>query len=957
MRIRTRPTRNQWLIPSTSNRPVWSRVAFLALFQCLLLAVTTSVGVAQGPQPQGTPLTGAPEVVIPLADPDDPAAKPGEVKEGEPQRSLQYYVLPAPGGLYVYVPGQWGVVNINLQNPRDEAAEITCFTFFDTEPSLQYGRKIWMPPRSRMRTSHPILLPEKVTDIVINYHSVVESAGAVIREDTAQVRHGGSFLVTHKQQGEGNPGGERSITGIIQDLEKESDNPKNPPYDTVVACRVRLGQGRRVADQRDDFLPPEQESYNAVDQLVITSSRMLGDQAGLSAIRQWVGGGGRLWLMLDSLDPEILPGIFGDEWKGEYIDRIELPDVEILPARSNIGHPTVRTFYEKPVPLVRLVTVDEEVWYTVNGWPAAFWKTYGAGRVLVTTLGSEGWIRLNAISAKETADNKILNDKAARWGQEGLPPEAPTPAPPAPPSPQQRPPEDGRPRVDPAEFPRLPQMGGPGRRNPPGEESLFDPNESMARLAEEFFSRRPKEATTAEIVQEQAAEYIGYKIPTRNVVLGTLLGFVLGLGVVGVVLWKRERLELLGWSVPILALAAGAWLVWLGKESRQASDPLLAVVQIVHAVPGSHDFTSRGYGAVYSPEGKERILGLQNGGRLTPDMTGMSETNRRMEWTDLGKWEWIDLDLPPPQRSIHLLRSGTTRRPIIADATFNGDGLVGNLQLGDATGVSDAIIATDDGRLGVTLKGDGTFVATAKDVLAANQYLSSTFLTDEQNRRQRTVRKLLNAVDSVGGTETIQLLAWSDPWVEGLKLDPQRGVKGAAVVQIPLSIRRPAPGAPYLIPAPLLSFRNVRGPGPDGLTSSPIWDFSKNVGADRDQPGTAWFRFDPPVALEPLSPVSAHVRVDVSGPMGRLELAGWKNGKLEVLKEWIDPVGQLEFEVTDAEALKLIDGSVQLRLSAGDPSRPELTSRKEEGQDRKIPWKIQSLSVDLKAQSPADQGG
>jgi hypothetical protein len=70
-----------------------------------------------------------------------------------------------------------------------------------------------------------------------------------------------------------------------------------------------------------------------------------------------------------------------------------------------------------------------------------------------------------------------------------------------------------------------------------------------------------------------------------------------------------------------------------------------------------------------------------------------------------------------------------------------------------------------------------------------------------------------------------------------------------------------------------------------------------------------------------------------------------------VLKEWIDPVGRLEFELTDPALLPVSEGSVLLRLSAGDPTRPELTTIRGESGDVLTTWRINTLSVDLKART------
>src|SRR5262245_16117390 len=70
--------------------------------------------------------------------------------------------------------------------------------------------------------------------------------------------------------------------------------------------------------------------------------------------------------------------------------------------------------------------------------------------------------------------------------------------------------------------------------------------------------------------------------------------------------------------------------------------------------------------------------------------------------------------------------------------------------------------------------------------------------------------------------------------------------------------------------------------------------------------------------------------VQVSGPIGKLEIAGHREGLPIPLRTWIDPVGALSFELNESELLPVAaDGGILLRVSGGDPDRPELTQTTE----------------------------
>ena len=64
------------------------------------------------------------------------------------------------GGLHLCVPEKWSVLDLVVTNPLDEPREILSATYFDGAPTLQYGRRVWVPARARLTTWLPVLLPK-----------------------------------------------------------------------------------------------------------------------------------------------------------------------------------------------------------------------------------------------------------------------------------------------------------------------------------------------------------------------------------------------------------------------------------------------------------------------------------------------------------------------------------------------------------------------------------------------------------------------------------------------------------------------------------------------------------------------------------------------------------------------------------------------------------------------------
>src|SRR5262249_14918677 len=92
---------------------------------------------------------------------------------------VEYSAIQATsGGVNVYVPGKWGLLNLEVVNPLPEPHELLSTTYFEGQPTLQFGRRIWVPARSRLRTWQPVLAPEITAPVnEIEFHSLVLKSG------------------------------------------------------------------------------------------------------------------------------------------------------------------------------------------------------------------------------------------------------------------------------------------------------------------------------------------------------------------------------------------------------------------------------------------------------------------------------------------------------------------------------------------------------------------------------------------------------------------------------------------------------------------------------------------------------------------------------------------------------------------------------------------------------------
>lgn len=594
--------------------------------------------------------------------------------EGEDGSSPAAYVGGVVGTRR-FTPGRWGLVGIEARNPTDQPVRLVPSVFFAEEPSTQFARQLELPPKSQRRSWCLIRAPE----VLGGFQKSAEVRTLAYQETNGQRRplappEGGrwaSHLVTLQR---GHP-----IVGALFD---RSDRPGDrEAYQGIMAMQTAVSLLPEVADFWGMWLPPVPEGLDMLDRLVLAGDRIAEDAAARAAVRQWVRGGGRLWIMLDRVEPATVRRLLGEGLCFEIVDRVGLTRVEV---RDVVGEASLATDpprdFDEPVDLVRVLVSGVEVLHTVNGWPASFQMPMGRGRVLVTTLGARGWIR-----------------------------------------------------------PR-----GPGDPRPPGLDSPshFVALTPLRRLASEFLSGEWEPAKPAAALAEILGEEVGYQVPARKGVLAVFAGFWCALAIAGVILARWNRLEHLGWLGPGLAFLAAAGLAGWGYTSRHKVPPTAALFQVAEVDYGGEEIDVQGLLALYQPEPSNALPYIQGGGLYWPDPSGLGGTIRRMCWTDLDTWHWEELRVPAGVRYAHLRQTLRPAEAVRARGGFGPEGFIGTLE-GPLASPSDAILLGPAGRLAVHVDAAGAFACRPGDELSGGQFLPGVLLSEPQRRRQAVYQCLL----------------------------------------------------------------------------------------------------------------------------------------------------------------------------------------------------------------------
>jgi hypothetical protein len=647
--------------------------------------------------------------------------------------------------------------------------------------------------------------------------------------------------------------------------------------DLVRVFRHHSRLSERVNSVKQRFLPPVPEALDGIDHFVLGSDRISDDVAGRRALREWLQRGGTLWVMLDLVRQDTVATLLGDVLDFQVVDRVSLVRI---PIRSGPANPhradAVATEVEEPVDFVRVLTPPRQVLYTVNGWPAAFLKEVGRGRVLFTTLGARGWMR-----------PRLAGDTRPTY----------------------------------PEFPDLPVALVP-----------------FEFLAGELHPRPERPPFPADVLRSYVTEQISYSVVGRGTVLLVFGLLFLLLTAATIALGRRGWLEHLGWLGPALSVGAAVVFVGLGRLSRGAVPPTVAVAQIVDAVPGLDEVQTTGFLAVYQPSEGTTTVGAEKGGAFELDFGGLEGRAHRRVQEDMDRWHWENLELPAGVRAGPFRHTLRTQEPVEATVHFGPDGAEGRVAAGPFHHLEDALLSTP-GRhtVAVTLKPDGSFQAGSGDELRGGQLMAGGLLTDRQRARQGLYEKLLAEPQPRYVANRSLLLAWSEPADMHFTLAAEARTTGSALLAIPLRFERTPPGTRVTVPAAFVECRRITS---DGRALPPA--------AESPLATTMRLRFQIPASLLPLAVESARLTLKLNAPGREVVIGAFAGGDAAPSRRLTSPLGVVQVEI-DPRLLRPDEQGVMY-------AKVEIGEARGGGAERNV-WRLESAGLDLRGRTPGEGRG
>ena len=541
-----------------------------------------------------------------------------------------------PAGARSYLSNSNGSLGFVLSNPTSKELDARVLSFFDDSSFKQYGRDVWVPAKSRLRSWFCIGPPAKQPNFgSMELKSLLYARSgkdeSLIRSAEGQPLQ--SDLIPYEKRD--------PITTVMLDLDviDGSENVTSPRdlaraeelQELVRIFRQTCGLSSRLSAVHQRFLPPIPEALEGVDQFVLGSDRLAEDVNGQRALRGWLERGGHLWIPLDLLKKETVSALLGDIIELQEVDRTSLTSLRFMAgsAGAYVAEAGTREV-EKPVDFVRVLAPDQRIFYTIDGWPAASSAAVGRGMVIFTMLGARGWTR-----------PRVKTDPASKY----------------------------------PEFPQMPMPIAP-----------------FQYVADELQGSPERPPIPAKTLESYLNDQISYRVVDRGLILSVFGLFFLVLVAFAVFLAKKGVLEHLGWLAPAMALATAVGFVGLGVHARTAVPATLAVVQLVDAVSGADVAQTSGYLGVYEPESSSGSIGAQAGGNFDLDFSGLEGRMHSRVQTDFDRWHWENLEFPTGVRVGPFTYAIPVKGPMEATMRFGAECVEGSVQAGPFSQLEDLLL-------------------------------------------------------------------------------------------------------------------------------------------------------------------------------------------------------------------------------------------------------------------------
>lgn len=640
-------------------------------------------------------------------------------------------------------------------------------------------------------------------------------------------------------------------------------------YELAMASRIDAELPKDSIGLDGIEFPAAQNDWKNTDLLMLAEQGPLRDATTLSTLKSFLYSGGRIWVMLDTIDTQAIEPLLEPSQQIRLIDTIKLTNFLVNTIGPGSLQQEAQVDLEAPVIFKRLMQQGGSVKHQIDGWPASIVMPIGRGELIITSLESSAWL-----------------------------------------------------------MPRQGQLS-----DDPFYRSDYELKTWAKNLVDIVQVKRG-----ANIVSLKGIDYplerIGNPVVSRSIVAGILLSFCTVL--IGLSCWRlaAKDAKAMGWIAPALALGASIPLIYLAWSQKRDKPPMVSLFQLVQ-LESNCGATLKESAAVYLPQDTSMSLVSNSLGAAYPDPK-IENGIKTVTTEDFGKWQMSNQAWP----------TGTWRYQTeftlpdiqaVAQAEFSEKGVRIKLPENLPSKVQDPLVAYVPGAPALGLNSsDYEILIDGKYPAEGERWTLDAIVGDEQRRRSSIYKSVLEANDrSLTLSRTV--LGWTDLFDQGPRWNTEMERRGVALVSMPLSLSRPAPGSSIAIPFPFIDIKLARN-----TNSSPV--FLEGTGRWITQSSSVAetsLEFRLPDEVLPLNPTHIDFDWDLQVPRRKVKLS-WLRSKDQTLVEIIKfdgPSIPWKATLSDPELLEEFqDGLLTLRL--------EVAEDQEVGSS--IPWRIKHLRLNVR---------
>lgn len=296
-------------------------------------------------------------------------------------------------------PGEVLALQATVANAGNDAQEAILVVTIDGQANRQSVRKVVVPANNT-----------SMVDVFVNVPSSVVGKNLVDVTAALYVERDGQEVVVPR--GPSQPpeytlqlGPDPQPTQVAFILKSDSEStpawywPQPLPamnYEFALASRIDTELNRRGAVYDARPFPNSSLDWSSLETVILDDEAALRDAAFVASLREFMAGGGKLWVMLDQVSSEAVRPLLGPEQICETVDTVAMSDftVKVIGGENPIAEQDRTVSSYSPLMMKRVIHHGGRVTHEVDGWPAAIWMPVGYGTLLLTTLDAAAWLQV-----------------------------------------------------------------------------------------------------------------------------------------------------------------------------------------------------------------------------------------------------------------------------------------------------------------------------------------------------------------------------------------------------------------------------------------------------------------------------------------------------------------------------------------------------------------------------------